>query len=502
MPQQLQVAETIDSRTVDTQVVRNVGIPSRLPPAERVVSVNARVEITEAVVRRGSVVLNGIIRATVFYASEEDPSNVVSIRRNFSFTDQITVSGAIPGYTADVEALISDIDFSLINNRLIGLEFIVTSDIEITAPETVRFIEERPGIEIRRQEYRIRRQLRERNFTRELSSTVRLGTEEPNIRRVVDVESNLQITDITTDYDQIIIRGVVNSDVLYVTTQGQVEFANLSFAFNESFTVRGVTPDMTPFVEINVTEENAELVDARRIRINVGANFNILVIREEVIEVPTEIIAPERVFPVRRTVLVERVVVEERTRIVESSQTVIPEGNPDIERIIRANGRIRGGSLTVEASDGGVIINGVIDINVIYVADLPQQPVYFTSTSMSFTSFINIPQVTSDMTAYADIDVNRVTADRNSARSIGLRAVMDVNLLVTERVRVPIITGISDQPVQEPVTEGFITYTVRSGDTLYLIAQQYGTTVNRLIQINNISDPGQLQVGQQILVPG
>lgn len=44
------------------------------------------------------------------------------------------------------------------------------------------------------------------------------------------------------------------------------------------------------------------------------------------------------------------------------------------------------------------------------------------------------------------------------------------------------------------------TYTVKSGDSLYKIANQYNTTVNTLMQINNLTS-NLLQVGQKLLIP-
>jgi lipoprotein NlpD len=41
-------------------------------------------------------------------------------------------------------------------------------------------------------------------------------------------------------------------------------------------------------------------------------------------------------------------------------------------------------------------------------------------------------------------------------------------------------------------------YVVKPGDTLYKISQMYNVDVNSLIQLNSISDPGQLRVGQTL----
>ncbi|MDK2820282.1 MAG: hypothetical protein PWP31_247 [Clostridia bacterium] len=43
---------------------------------------------------------------------------------------------------------------------------------------------------------------------------------------------------------------------------------------------------------------------------------------------------------------------------------------------------------------------------------------------------------------------------------------------------------------------------VAPGDTLYTIAQATGTTVERLIELNPHIDPNNLQVGQNICLPG
>jgi LysM repeat protein len=46
------------------------------------------------------------------------------------------------------------------------------------------------------------------------------------------------------------------------------------------------------------------------------------------------------------------------------------------------------------------------------------------------------------------------------------------------------------------------TYVVRSGDTLYLIASRFGTTVNAIVSLNRIVNPDLIYVDQQLQVPG
>lgn len=53
----------------------------------------------------------------------------------------------------------------------------------------------------------------------------------------------------------------------------------------------------------------------------------------------------------------------------------------------------------------------------------------------------------------------------------------------------------------ERFLRGYDTYTIRSGDTLYNIAQRYYTSVNAILTANPGIDPMRLMIGQEIIVP-
>ena len=61
------------------------------------------------------------------------------------------------------------------------------------------------------------------------------------------------------------------------------------------------------------------------------------------------------------------------------------------------------------------------------------------------------------------------------------------------------VPGPTTQPTQPPATQ---TYTVRPGDTLTKIAQQFGTTVQAIAQANNIVNVNLIYVGQVLIIPG
>lgn len=499
LAQNLQVSDILGQRNVETEVARNFRISSRQPAAARIVSVNARVEITETEMREGMVNLTGIIRTTIFY-TPAGTSEVRSIRRSFQFTDRVSVSGARRGREVLAESFISDIDFELLDERSIGLEFIVLSEIEVTTRDRVSLAEEVPDVDLRRERMRIRSNLRERTFTREISSRLRLPDEAEDIQRIVDSDPIIRIIEITTTRQGVRVRGRVRNEVLYISSGDEVRHVSLRFPFAETFSISDVSGEIDAFVEAAIREEEVKKVNSRRIDKQLRVEFAVLVVRDREISVPTEIRGPEGVYPVRRRVLVDRIVAEEQTRFSVRERITIQTDNPDVGRVIRATGRLIGGSLFAEAASGGVMVEGIIDVNVLYAAGQPDQPVFYAAGEIPFSYFIDIEGVTSDMKVYPEVEVLRSSASRISEREISVRSVLNVNMVVTERQEVQVITDISDTPGEE-LPEEYINYTVREGDTLFLIAQRYGTSVEELTAINEIADPAQLRAGQQLLVP-
>ena len=62
-------------------------------------------------------------------------------------------------------------------------------------------------------------------------------------------------------------------------------------------------------------------------------------------------------------------------------------------------------------------------------------------------------------------------------------------------------TLISSKPVYAQEASGPV-YIVQSGDSLSSIAEFFSVSINELMSVNGISDPNQLDAGQQLIIPG
>lgn len=106
--------------------------------------------------------------------------------------------------------------------------------------------------------------------------------------------------------------------------------------------------------------------------------------------------------------------------------------------------------------------------------------------------------------------------DASSLIVVGQRLVIPVNLPPTSTAAVtgtpdstftpaptltPTPTYTSTPTITPSPTATPITYQIQPGDALVNIAQQYGTTVELLVEANDITNPDQISVGQILLIP-
>jgi len=61
--------------------------------------------------------------------------------------------------------------------------------------------------------------------------------------------------------------------------------------------------------------------------------------------------------------------------------------------------------------------------------------------------------------------------------------------------------GSSETTTQESGQQSATAYTIQRGDTLTSVAQKFGVSVRQLQELNNISDPNDIRLGQQIRIP-
>ncbi|MDR1703026.1 MAG: DUF3794 domain-containing protein [Sporomusaceae bacterium] len=140
------------------------------------------------------------------------------------------------------------------------------------------------------------------------------------------------------------------------------------------------------------------------------------------------------------TIQVEQVLGANMAQRVLELDLIVPEKKPDIEQVIDVyvkNVRI----LSIDVLRDQVILRGQLEVKVMYVADLPDQPVHaFEATNVRFTRDIEILGTEPGMMANADTTVELVDYERGEceARKVHVTVVLKIWARVLDTLNVEV----------------------------------------------------------------
>lgn len=150
----------------------------------------------------------------------------------------------------------------------------------------------------------------------------------------------------------------------------------------------------------------------------------------------------------------------------------------------------RGDSLYSIASKFGVTVNELKSAN------------NLTSNLLSVGQSLIIPSTTPEVTPPGEYVVYTVKSG-DTLYKIANQYGVSVNDIIEFNQLPSTALSINQQlliPSKETNTQGNVTYTVKSGDSLWKIANQFGVTVDELKRTNNLSG-NVLQVGETLIIP-
>ncbi len=159
---------------------------------------------------------------------------------------------------------------------------------------------------------------------------------------------------------------------------------------------------------------------------------------------------------------VEHVVGENTAQVVVRQEFTVPDPKPEIEKIISLDRTVKVTGVEVVADK--VIIEGRVNVHVVYVAALPSQPVHHTHARLDFTQFVEVPGAAPGMTARVNVKVVDIQGAVNPRRAgvFEVAAVLHIFAKVTETVEVDVLVEpppgvkaeVAELRVEEVVGEG------------------------------------------------
>ncbi|MGI6631437.1 MAG: SPOCS domain-containing protein [Bacillota bacterium] len=299
--------------------------------------------------------------------------------------------------------------------------------------------------EVKKEELRLEEVVGEGTSQLVISHTVTIPEEKPPARAIIDFVARPRINKVTVLPGKVVVDGIIDFTIIYEATEvtQTVHVFHAEVPFSQFVEIPGAEPGMT--ANVNVVVEHAVFsltADGRDVTIRAVAALKVKLTQSIVIEVVTDVTGVAGLQVTREVIKAETVLGEGETQIVLRENLTIPDAKPDASRVIDHVSTVDVTQTTVLPNK--IIVNGVINLRIIYEANVPEQSVHVAHFTIPFESFVEIPGAQPGMSVVADAEVEFVSIDVSAdGRTLSVRIILKVHVKVIAVRTISVITNVA-----------------------------------------------------------
>ena len=156
----------------------------------------------------------------------------------------------------------------------------------------------------------------------------------------------------------------------------------------------------------------------------------------------------------------------------------------------------------VEIREDSLQIDGVLEVSLIYLTSDDAEPIKAETEIVPFHYEAETPGITEDSVYQMNTGLEQMTAVMAGGDTVEIKAVVNLDILVLQPVKEPVILGVKEEPLDLEKLQalpGITGYIVQPGDCLWDIAKRFHTTRKQVVESNGLAGE-QVKPGDRLIL--
>jgi len=498
--------------TIQTVIENDIIVPDTKPDIARVLLLDGDVFVTGCDTGTDRAVISGCIVCKILYISDDETKNVKGIISNIPYSYTLDIQGVRSGMKCRAKGIIEHMDYTLLNGRKINVKTILSIDCKvhdeiekeissgIVGVEDIQALKDTVVLNTHFGSNKV-------NFI--IKEDLDLPSSKPSIGEILRNDVKISGKDFKVAEGKIFVKSDIGISTLYIADDEarSLQFMENELAFNQFVELEAVDEDTIINVDYDLIDYKIEAAEdndgeLRNIRAEITLNIYVNGLCQKTVEVLSDAYSPKsKIILERQQLNLDEIFSENRSQIVIRDAVDLNECNPEVAEIFNVLCKYNVSDSRIE--DNKIIVEGSVENNILYLANNEDQPVFCFKKEIPFRHEVDIKGINSNMKADISLEIEHCNYSMISTDQVEIRAVIGVDTRVETKKMVPIINKANESSIDENKLlsmPSIIVYITQSGDSLWKIAKKYGTTVDTLMKINNLSEKDILMPGQQIII--
>ncbi len=483
-------------------------VPDAKSDVKKVILGEGTLTIEDMKVVENYIRVAGKLNFKILYVTEEGETRLSCLEGRIPFEEMIYLEqepeGKLFVRSASVDLTVTAIHSRKLNIKTLAelsicwegqQEAELTVDIESETPLYKRF-ERKEFLKVftaKKDTYRIKEE-------------VSIGGTKENIGTLLWTEVTSRKLDTRIETDELKIQGELLLFCFYESLDGKTDWIEQTVPYEGRIECYGAQDSMyhqiyPELTDVNIDVRMDEDGEMRLIGVEATLEVRLIVYEEEKIDILADAYSvKQNCMPKITEENLERLLLQNHSKCKVSEQLSLPEIKDDILQICHNSARIQ--VEHTEAAEGGIQIEGVLHISFLYVKADDEIPFDTWQGMVPFSYLLESNETAEDMTYGLTYAVEQLSVGLLGTDEIEIKAVLAFNSFLKEPVRIHNIKELEFTPFDMEEMEkrpGIIGYIVRDGDILWDLAKRYNTTVEGIMEVNELESE-EIKTGDRVLI--
>ena len=329
----------------------------------------------------------------------------------------------------------------------------------------------------------------------------------PPIGTIVWSDIRIKNQNIKTMEGSIIINGQLSIFIIYIPEMENMpeQWLEQTIDFNGQLEMSEATEDAVSYIElwlnnVNVQPEINQDNEMRNLSVSALLKLNVKLYKETSINVIEDVYKPgANLVPVMEPKSYQKLLVKNAST-KEVVKMKIDKTKGQLLQICNSQAEIKIENILVR--DNSLKAIGKIKTCIIYISSDDRHPICCQCRESNFEHGIDAEGIEVNDEYFLNWKVEQVNANMLNADEVEIKAVIALEAIVFKKVEQNFVTEINQEPVDmealnnAPVLKGYI---VQKGDTLWKLAKENYTTIEKIMTVNNLENET-IKKGDRLLI--
>lgn len=487
-----------------------INVPENLLDMERLVLVKGNVVIDETQAMVDRFQIKGNLNYQILYSADKEGDAFDSLSGKVPFVEYINADGTGETDYIEVHASLNDLTVTMLHSRKISLKALIGIDYQVKENENfeaITDIEDREGTEVLNGSLSMMSLQLQKQETMQVEEQVEIPANKPNIYQVI--WKSMAVTRIQIKPADGYLMASGNLSVFLVYTAEEegmpLQYFTMEVPFEQKIEEPDSSEDMISgsFLSLDqyhitvVPDENGEdrLIDIAaefRVEIKLYGNEEMQLVRDAY---STDV----EINPEWKNFSVQHLLIRNCAKTKVSDTVTMPKQQPVLQ-ICNVEGSVSIDE--TERSPKGILVEGVVGTQITYLNKEEDGALCSVTFDIPFSYEIEVAGMKEEVTYSIVPFLDQITAMQLSESQIEIKAEVSLEVLAFTNEQARAVLSMEVKPInmeRKKSLPGVIGYIVKKDDTLWSIAKNYYTTVNRIKEMNEL-DSDVIGAGDKLVI--